>query len=46
LTRGYAIVRTEARVVVSGGDVAPGTHVDVELAEGGFGARVEDVRGG
>ena len=44
LTRGYAIVRTGAGVVRSSTDVTPDARVDVELAEGGFGARVEDVR--
>jgi exodeoxyribonuclease VII large subunit len=43
LRRGYAIVRTDSRVVAAARDVSPGTHVDVTLAEGGFGARVEDV---
>ena len=43
LGRGYAIVRTESRIVVSSADVRPGTRVDVQLAEGAFGARVEDV---
>jgi exodeoxyribonuclease VII large subunit len=43
LKRGYAIVRTDARVVASAAAVAPGVRVDVELAEGAFGARVEDV---
>jgi exodeoxyribonuclease VII large subunit len=43
LRRGYAIVRTDAGVVASRAAVLPGMHVDVELAEGGFGARVEDV---
>jgi exodeoxyribonuclease VII large subunit len=43
LRRGYAIVRTGSRVVAASSDVAPGTHVDVTLAEGGFGARVEEV---
>jgi exodeoxyribonuclease VII large subunit len=43
LRRGYAIVRTEAGVVASHALVSPGARVDVELAEGGFGARVEDV---
>src|SRR5439155_4234405 len=45
LTRGYAIVRTDSGVLLSTAGVAPGTRVDVELAEGGFGARVEDVQG-
>ncbi len=43
LRRGYAIVRTDSHVVSSALDVAPGTRVDVTLAEGCFGARVEDV---
>jgi exodeoxyribonuclease VII large subunit len=44
LRRGYAIVRTESGAVVGAtGDVSPGAHVDVTLAEGGFGARVEEV---
>lgn len=44
LARGYAIVRTEEGIVRTAGAVAPGTSVDVELAEGGFGARVEETR--
>jgi exodeoxyribonuclease VII large subunit len=44
LRRGYAIVRTESGAVVgASGDVSPGARVDVTLAEGGFGARVEEV---
>ena len=43
LGRGYAIVRTDSRIVVSSADVMPGARVDVQLAEGAFGARVEDV---
>ena len=44
LERGYAIVRTESGdVAASAGDVTRGTRVDVTLARGGFGARVEDV---
>ena len=43
LQRGYAIVRTESQLVTASADVAPGMRVDVTLAEGGFGARVEDV---
>jgi exodeoxyribonuclease VII large subunit len=44
LRRGYAIVRTESGgLVASAGDVSTGAHVDVTLAEGGFGARVEEV---
>ena len=45
LSRGYAIVRKDDGVIVrSGSAVAAGSHVDVELAEGGFGARVEEIR--
>jgi exodeoxyribonuclease VII large subunit len=44
LERGYAIVRAEAGIVRSAKAVAPGTRVDVELAEGAFGARVEETR--
>ena len=44
LKRGYAIVRTDAKLVASSAQLTPGARVDVELAEGAFGARVEDVR--
>ena len=44
LERGYAIVRAKDEIVRSGRAVTPGDAVDVELAEGGFGARVEDTR--
>jgi exodeoxyribonuclease VII large subunit len=45
LERGYAIVRTDSGdVVASSSGISAGTHVDVTLADGGFGARVEDVR--
>jgi exodeoxyribonuclease VII large subunit len=44
LRRGYAIVRTESGSVVGATEhVTIGDHVDVTLAEGGFGARVEEV---
>jgi exodeoxyribonuclease VII large subunit len=43
LERGYAIVRTESKVVTASAEVAPGTRVDIRVAEGAFGARVEDV---
>jgi exodeoxyribonuclease VII large subunit len=44
LERGYAIVRTDSGDVVAAAEhVSPGAHVDVTLAEGGFGARVEEV---
>jgi len=44
LKRGYAIVRTDSHVLTNTADVAPGARVEVELSEGAFGARVEDVR--
>ena len=44
LTRGYAIVRTESGIVRSARALAAGDQVDVELAEGGFGAKVEETR--
>jgi exodeoxyribonuclease VII large subunit len=45
LKRGYAIVRTDSHVVANAFELAAGTRVEVELADGGFGARVEDTRG-
>ena len=44
LNRGYAIVRRDAAILRSTETVTPGDRVDVELAEGGFGARVEHTR--
>jgi exodeoxyribonuclease VII large subunit len=44
LERGYAIVRSEGGILRSSAAVEPGDRVDVELAEGALGARVEDVR--
>jgi exodeoxyribonuclease VII large subunit len=44
LERGYAIVRSGDEIVRSGRAVEAGERVDVELAEGGFGARVEETR--
>ena len=41
LGRGYAIVRTDNGVVTSASAVAGGDRVDVQLADGSFGARVE-----
>ncbi len=38
LSRGYAIVRTDTGIVRSAAALAPGARVDVEVAEGGFGA--------
>jgi exodeoxyribonuclease VII large subunit len=44
LERGYAIVRMDSGDVVTSADrVSRGSRVDVTLAEGGFGARVEEV---
>jgi exodeoxyribonuclease VII large subunit len=43
LERGYAIVRADERVVRSARAVASGSRVDITLAEGGLGARVENV---
>jgi exodeoxyribonuclease VII large subunit len=44
LTRGYAIVRKGNEVVRAATALSAGERVDVELAEGGFGARVEETR--
>ena len=44
LGRGYAIVRAGGEVVRAASALDPGARVDVELAEGAFGARVEDTR--
>jgi len=44
LSTGYAIVRTDEGIVRSATALDPGDRVDVELAEGGFGARVEESR--
>jgi exodeoxyribonuclease VII large subunit len=44
LERGYAIVRAGERIVRSGRAVEAGERVEVELADGGFGARVEETR--
>jgi exodeoxyribonuclease VII large subunit len=44
LERGYAIVRTDSGdVLASASNVSEGVRVDVTLADGGFGARVEQV---
>jgi exodeoxyribonuclease VII large subunit len=44
LERGYAIVRTDSGdVVASTSDVSKGTRVEVTVADGGFGARVEEL---
>jgi exodeoxyribonuclease VII large subunit len=44
LERGYAIVRANDAIVRSARGLETGDRVDVELAEGGFGARVEEAR--
>ena len=44
LSRGYAIVRAESAIVRSSSEVESGARVDVQLAEGGFGATVEETR--
>jgi exodeoxyribonuclease VII large subunit len=43
LARGYAIVRDSDGIVRSSRKLEPGERVDVQLAEGGFGARVEET---
>jgi exodeoxyribonuclease VII large subunit len=43
LRRGYAIVRTDTRLVTSRSDIEAGNHVDVTLSDGAFRARVEEV---
>jgi exodeoxyribonuclease VII large subunit len=44
LERGYAIVRSGGTVVRAAHTLAPDARVAVELGEGGFDARVEEVR--
>jgi exodeoxyribonuclease VII large subunit len=44
LERGYAIVRANEQIVRSAKAIHPGERVEVELAEGGFGARVEETK--
>jgi exodeoxyribonuclease VII large subunit len=44
LARGYAIVRTESGILRTAASVSPGERVEVELAEGGFEAVVEQTR--
>ena len=44
LERGYAIVRGEDGILRSAAELERGTRVDVQLAEGGFGATVEETR--
>ncbi len=44
LGRGYAIVRTGALALRDASTVGPGDRLEIELASGGLGARVEDVK--
>jgi exodeoxyribonuclease VII large subunit len=44
LSRGYAIVRTGSNALRAAADVAAGDRVDIQLASGSLGARVEEVR--
>jgi exodeoxyribonuclease VII large subunit len=44
LERGYAIVRTESGIVRAASALSAGDRVEVDLAAGGFGARVEETR--
>ena len=44
LGRGYAIVRTRGEALREAATVAPGDALDVQLAAGELGVRVEDVR--
>lgn len=44
LERGYAIVRAGDGVLRAAAGLVPGTRVEVELSDGGFGATVEEVR--
>jgi exodeoxyribonuclease VII large subunit len=44
LARGYAIVREDGGVLRDAGRVTPGARVDVQLARGSLGARVDEVR--
>ena len=44
LGRGYAIVRAGSEALRDAASVAPGDRLEIELASGGLGAVVEDVR--
>lgn len=44
LARGYAIVRSADNVIREAASVAAGTSIEIELARGALGARVEEVR--
>ena len=43
LNRGYAIVRAHGEAMREAAAVSPGERLEIELARGGIGARVEDV---
>ena len=44
LNRGYAIVRTGSSALRAAADVAAGDRVDIQLASGSLGARVDEVQ--
>ena len=44
LERGYAIVRSQGVILRNTEGLAGGDQIDVELGQGGFGARVEETR--
>ena len=44
LARGYAIVRSGGEALREAAEVSPGDRLEVELASGSLGAKVEDVR--
>lgn len=44
LERGYALVTAKEHIVVDASSVRPGDRVDVSLARGGLGCRIEEVR--
>lgn len=44
LNRGYAIVRAHGEALREATAASPGERLEIELARGGIGARVEDVR--
>ena len=44
LERGYAIVRSQGVILRDTEGLIGGDQVDVELGQGGFGARVEETR--
>ena len=44
LNRGYAVVRTGSNALRAAADVVAGDRVDIQLASGSLGARVDEVR--